>query len=100
MKTRDDFTLRAIVSQGQPNFGMSPFSSEFGGPLDAEEIDAIVAYMRSWEANPPVELPPEVSAARIDLSGEEIYADLCAQCHGENGEGGIGPSLSDTRIPG
>ncbi len=96
LKTRDDFTLRAIISQGQPNFGMSPFGSEFGGPLDVEDVDAIVAYMRTWEANPPVELPPEVSAARVDLSGEEIYTDLCAQCHGMSGEGGIGPSLSDT----
>lgn len=98
LKTRDDFTLRAIISQGQPNFGMSPFGSEFGGPLDAEEVDAIVAYMRSWESNPPVELPPEVSTAQVGLSGKEIYAELCAQCHGLNGEGGIGPSLSDTEF--
>ncbi len=95
LKTRDDFTLRAIISQGQPNFGMSPFGSESGGPLDVEEVDAIVAYMRTWEENPPVELPPEVSAAQVDLSGEEIYTDLCSQCHGVNGEGGIGPSFSD-----
>lgn len=95
LKTRDDFTLRAIIAQGQPNFGMSPFSSSFGGPLDDEEIDAIVAYMRSWEENPPVELPPEVVPTQVSISETDIYANLCAQCHGPNGEGGLGPSISD-----
>ena len=95
LKTRDDFTLRAIIAQGQPNFGMSPFSSGFGGPLDDDEIDAIVAYMRSWEENPPVELPPEVIPTQISISGTDVYANLCAQCHGPNAEGGLGPSLSD-----
>jgi len=95
LKTRDDFTLRAIIAQGQPNFGMSPFGSSFGGPLDDAEIDAIVAYLRSWEANPPVELPPEVIPTQPSVSAADIYKNLCAQCHGPKGEGGVGPSLSD-----
>ena len=97
LKTRDDSTLRAIIGQGQPNFGMSPFGSAFGGPLSDEEIDAIVAYLRSWEDNPPVELPPEIASAPLAFSGTEIYRELCAQCHGPEGEGGVGPSLNDAR---
>lgn len=93
LQTRDDITLLSIISRGQPNFGMSPFSTAFGGPLDSDQIDAIVAYMRSWEENPPVELPPEVRASRLNLTGGEIFADLCAQCHGDQGQGLIGPSL-------
>jgi mono/diheme cytochrome c family protein len=96
LKTRDDATLRSIIAQGQPNYGMSPFGTAYGGPLSDDEIDAIVAYVRSWEANPPVELPPEISAARLSLSGSGIFANLCAQCHGPKGEGGIGPALSST----
>ncbi len=95
LKTRDDATLRSIISQGQPNFGMSPFGSAFGGPLDDDAVDALVAYIRSWEANPPVELPPEVAGGGVSLSVSEVYADLCAQCHGPNGEGGIGPAFRD-----
>jgi mono/diheme cytochrome c family protein len=95
LKTRDDFTLKAIISQGQPNFGMSPFGISNGGPLDDDEIDAIVAFMRSWEANPPVELPPEVAIAQAPLSADEVFDNICAKCHGPNGEGGIGPSLID-----
>ena len=93
LKTRDDLTLRSIISQGQPNFGMSPFGSFFGGPLDDDQIDYLVAYLRSWEADPPVELPPEVTVDTVDLSGFDIYIEICAQCHGITGGGGVGPSL-------
>ena len=96
LKTRDDFTLNSVIAQGQQNFGMAPFGNAFGGPLDDSEIENIVSFMRSWEANPPVELPPEVvSDTSAPLGGEEIYVGLCSQCHGDAGEGGIGPALSD-----
>jgi mono/diheme cytochrome c family protein len=100
LKTRDDFTIRSIIAQGQPNFGMSPFGSAFGGPLDDEQIDAIVAFMRSWQDNPPVELPPEIeiNVDTISLDTKEIFSQLCAQCHGPNGEGGLGPSFQDRRF--
>ncbi|MFN2197978.1 MAG: c-type cytochrome [Anaerolineales bacterium] len=98
LKTRDNATLRAVIAQGQPNFGMSPFSSSFGGPLDDDQIDAIVAYIRSWEANPPVELPPEVSAEAISGDAKQIFGELCAQCHAEDGSGGVGPSLIDAKF--
>ncbi|UCF60856.1 MAG: c-type cytochrome [Anaerolineaceae bacterium] len=93
LNTRDDTTLRAILAQGQPNFGMSPFGAAYGGPLDDDEIDAIVLYLRSWEANPPVDLPPEVEVSALQIGGQEIYGNVCSQCHGEQGEGLIGPSL-------
>jgi len=95
LKTRDDVTLRSIISQGQPNFGMSPFGTSFGGPLEDEEVDAIVAYLRAWEQNPPVEFPPEIKVTTVSLDGAEIYADVCAQCHGPEGQGLVGPSLAD-----
>ncbi len=93
LKTRDDITLRNIIAQGQPNFGMSPFGSAYGGPLGNDQVDAVVAFMRAWEANPPVELPPEVSPGQAALTGAKIFANVCANCHGANGEGGIGPAL-------
>jgi mono/diheme cytochrome c family protein len=98
LSTRDDATLKAIISQGQPNFGMSPFGSSNGGPLDDEQINAIVAYLRSWESNPPVELPPEIDVQQLSVNGPEIYQELCAQCHGVEGEGGVGPALNDAQF--
>ncbi|MEK6256283.1 MAG: c-type cytochrome [Chloroflexota bacterium] len=93
LKTRDDLTLALIIEQGQPNFGMSPFGLSYGGPLDSIEVNALVGYIRSWQAAPPVELPPEVEYSAVILSGSEIYQSICAQCHGFNATGEIGPSL-------
>jgi ubiquinol-cytochrome c reductase cytochrome b subunit len=101
LKTRDDSTIWTITAQGQPNYGMSPFGSAFGGPLDDEDIDAIVAFIRSWEANPPVELPPEIVIDvqdTVSLDTQQIYNQLCAQCHGLNGEGGIGPAFENSQF--
>jgi mono/diheme cytochrome c family protein len=95
LRTRDNFTLNSVISQGQPNFGMSPFATSNGGPLDSDQIEAIVDYIRSWEEDPPVELPPEVRVEAIALNGADIFSDLCAQCHGERGQGLIGPPLRD-----
>ncbi len=94
LKTRDDFTLRNIISQGQPNFGMSPFGSAFGGPLSDEQVDAVVAFLRSWENNPPVELPTEVSSGQAALNGSQIFTNICARCHGENGQGGTASAFN------
>jgi mono/diheme cytochrome c family protein len=101
LKTRDDSTIRAVIAQGQPNYGMSPFGSAFGGPLDDEEIDAVVSFIRTWEADPPVELPPEIVVdvgETVNLDTKQIYDQLCSQCHGLNGEGGVGPAFEDAQF--
>jgi menaquinol-cytochrome c reductase cytochrome b/c subunit len=97
LATRDDATLSAIISQGQPNFGMSPFGEAFGGPLTTDQIDLLVSYLRAWESDPPVELPPEIPrgpGAVADAAG--LFQTLCSQCHGSSGEGGVGPAFDAT----
>jgi mono/diheme cytochrome c family protein len=98
LNTRDDATLKAIISQGQPNLGMSPFGVSSGGHLDDTQIDTLVSFIRSWEDNPPVEFPPEVQTSSVSLSGAEIFQGACAQCHGSDANGGIGPSLRNTEF--
>jgi mono/diheme cytochrome c family protein len=57
LNTHDDATLFQVISQGQPDQGMSPFGSANGGSLDDDQVNSIVAYLRSWQANPPVTTP-------------------------------------------
>jgi mono/diheme cytochrome c family protein len=95
LQTRDDTTLRAVIAQGQPSFGMSPFGEAYGGPLDPDAIDALVAFVRGWQSNPPVTLPPEVTTSNEAVTGEQIYAEVCVQCHGPDQEGMVGPALHD-----
>jgi mono/diheme cytochrome c family protein len=96
LNTRDDTTLFQIISQGQPDQGMSPFGSANGGSLDDDQINSIVAYLRSWQKNPPVTSPPEFTLPTLTMSPSDIYSKICAKCHGPNGEGTAnGPALND-----
>ncbi len=95
LNTRDDATLYQIISQGQSDQGMSAFGSANGGNLDDDQINSIVQYIRSWQINPPVTTPPQISIPLLNLTASEIYKDVCAQCHGPNGEGATAPELTD-----
>jgi cytochrome c5 len=93
LKTRDDVTLRNIISQGQPDLGMNPFGSAYGGQLSDEQIDAIIAFMRVWETNPPpaeapaapTEAPaqPQAPSGPVTFSGQvlPILQAKCQMCH-------------------
>jgi mono/diheme cytochrome c family protein len=94
LETRDDETLRAIISRGQPDQGMSPFSQSSGGALTDDEIEAVVAFLRSWERNPPVEFPPELIRGPVSGGSAQVFSSFCGQCHGTAGDGGIGPDLT------
>jgi mono/diheme cytochrome c family protein len=99
--TRDDATIRSIIAQGQPDLGMNPFGSSYGGPLSDDEIDSLVAFIRSWQANPPQVAPPQpptptATSAPPTKTAAETYQGVCAQCHGANGEGASGPALNTT----
>ena len=101
LKTRDDITIRAIIAQGQADLGMPPFGATNGGQLSDDELDAVVAFIRSWEANPLVIEPtPGVTPVPtpIGLTPQEVYSNLCAQCHGASGEGGSGPALNTSEF--
>jgi mono/diheme cytochrome c family protein len=95
LNTRDDTTLFQIISQGQPDQGMSAFGIANGGNLDDDQINSIVAYLRSWQANPPITTPPQISLPTLNMPATQIYQTICAQCHGLNGEGAIGAPLND-----
>lgn len=69
----DIATLVAEGRGGMPAFGLQ---------LSADEIAGLVEFVRSAFGEP-----------EATVSGEELYADHCAACHGAGGEGGAGPSL-------
>jgi mono/diheme cytochrome c family protein len=95
--TRDDATLHDIVSQGQPDLGMNPFGSAYGGPLTDDQVSSLVSFIRGWQANPPQVAPavaPTPTPAQPILTADQIFKSVCAQCHGANGEGGSGPALN------
>lgn len=70
-----------------------------------EEVIALIAYMqrlgKDIESFVPVTLSekltaPEPLTSENDLNtGKTVYLKNCASCHGNDGQGGIGPNLAD-----
>jgi mono/diheme cytochrome c family protein len=48
-----DEQIDALIAVGIPGSLMSAYSLDFGGPLTSEQIDALTAYLRSWEEDAP-----------------------------------------------
>jgi len=109
LKPRDNVTLHDIISQGQLDQGMPAFGSANGGQLSDDDIDNIIAFMRQWEANPPVAVPPTATPTATptaipaatpaatpqpSLNGAQLFAGVCSRCHGDQGQGGQGPALN------
>jgi mono/diheme cytochrome c family protein len=57
---------------------------------------AILVTFQVYILREPARIQADMAADRAVAvaSGRELYIDHCAACHGENGEGGIGPALN------
>jgi mono/diheme cytochrome c family protein len=75
-----------VVVSGNVRSLMPAWSTEVGGPLTIEQIDALTALVESWAeetGQQPVEEVPNTVEA-----GAEVYQTAgCAGCHGPNLEG-------------
>jgi len=87
----DDEYLRLTVLHGRPGRIMPAFSH-----LNADEINNIIAFMRSWTGQPG----KQYSRQRIkgdNRRGAEIFKQRCSACHGAHGEGGHGTGVTFSR---
>jgi len=87
-----DQTLYNIIEMGQPNLGMPPFSSQFGGELSPAEMEYIVTFMRyTWDDRAELPEEPVTAAAIPTLAPNEvpsyevhiapIVKRYCISCH-------------------
>ncbi len=83
-----------------------PYNAEEIAALkDKNELDALVSYVQVLGTAVARKAPPVVVKAeeknplagdpRVIKEGEELYEKNCEACHGDDGKGGIGPSLVD-----
>lgn len=103
---RPDLTMRAIIVNGVQGSRMPAWSEDLGGPLNNEEIDALVAYILSWQTGgaenilivpTPTPLPPVTPVPNVEgdtQRGASLFQQNCIMCHGEGGQGKIGRTLA------
>jgi mono/diheme cytochrome c family protein len=81
-----------VVVSGNVNSQMPAWSSEVGGPLNEQQIDAVVTLVESWALEAGEQAPEEVEDTAE--AGAEVYTSAgCAGCHAEDLSGGVGPNL-------
>jgi mono/diheme cytochrome c family protein len=81
-----------VVVSGDVNSPMPSWSTEVGGPLTVNQIDALTALVETWAleagTKPDETIPDTVEA------GQKVFVDSgCGSCHAPDLSGGIGPSL-------
>jgi cytochrome c oxidase cbb3-type subunit 3 len=88
-------SLREYIKRGRPGRRM-PAWGELEGGLREEEIGRVVSYVRSLAAVPfEGDSKPRRWVQGNTADGQRLYAETCASCHGERGEGKEGPALNN-----
>lgn len=82
-----DGFLKRSITNGRSGTVMSSWGKERGGPLPPSDVDALVAYLRTWQTKPSVTLderPLTGDATR----GKATFDAQCTKCHGPTGTTG------------
>ena len=74
------------IARGRPGTRMSAWSEAYDGPLSDAEVRALVTFIRGWQTEPSVDVS-DVRVTGNAQRGAELYAQQCAICHGDAGEG-------------
>lgn len=86
--------LTFAIAYGRRGTPMGGYFEEVGGPMNRDELYRLTRWLMEQVDVEPIDLPLEPVIGDIE-AGKVIYADQCAVCHGENGEGQIGPAIGN-----
>ena len=82
-----------VVVSGNVNSPMPAWSYEVGGPLNEQQLEAVVSLVEGWALEAAENAPEDVEDTAE--AGAEVYVSAgCAGCHGQALEGtGSGPAI-------
>jgi len=95
MKTGFPHQIYLTVSYGRLGTPMAGFINEVGGPMSKDEIIQLLYWIRQESGvEEQVDLDPDPVTGDVVL-GAKLYADVCVECHGAEGEGVTGTALGN-----
>jgi mono/diheme cytochrome c family protein len=84
--------IRLTLVHGRPGTPMQAFGTASGGSLSDNQLEQLIAYILSVQTGEVEEVDAQAFVGR---SGEELFSTNCARCHGADGEGYVGPQLTN-----
>jgi cytochrome c oxidase cbb3-type subunit 3 len=90
LRIADDELLATAIRHGRPGTPMSAWGEIEAGPLGDEDIDALIAFIRTWQSEPFVDVDDyAIDSEASTIRGQTYYSVFgCEDCHGELGRGG------------
>jgi mono/diheme cytochrome c family protein len=83
-----------VVVSGDVNSPMPAWSHEVGGPLNEQQLEAVVTLVEEWAREAAAEAPEELPDT--PEAGAQVFVSAgCVSCHGQELEGGAGPALTN-----
>lgn len=89
-----DAFIRHAIERGRPGTAMAAYQKRYGGPLEDDEITAIVRFLRHQQRRPSLD-DTTYRAEDHGIDARPIYERECASCHGERGQGVTAQSLNN-----
>ena len=93
----DEF-LRQAITNGRTSTTMSAWGVERGGPLAKADVNAVIAFVRTWSSGPKAALDERPLTTGAAGAGQTSYARVCARCHGERGVGGQNVAIGNPQL--
>lgn len=87
----DDDYIRETIHRGRPGRVMPAFTR-----LSDADINAIVGHIRSWQKDPVPTFDSQPVSGDAK-KGASLFAQHCASCHGDKGQGGHGTGVTFSR---
>lgn len=94
-------TVRTVIVYGRSNTPMPAWGLAGGGPMNDQQIDALIAYLQSIQV-PAAKAKGD--AAQYGTDGAKLFEVFCARCHTKGtqygepdvaGAGAYGPNLTN-----
>jgi mono/diheme cytochrome c family protein len=77
--------IKETIERGRPGTDMPTWGVDHGGPLTDQEVEDIINWLESVQGEVKIE---------AGASGQQIFSQNCASCHGQGGTGGSAPPMT------